>query len=189
MINKINVLAISGSIRKEAIALKLIKAFDKYSPSNIDLNLADISKLPIYNQDLELPEPEFLLNWKKQIKQANAILIVTPEYNRSIPPVLKNALDWASRPQVKSYDQRTWNEKPTGIIGYSAYSLGGFGVVHHLRQVLSFLNMPTMQQPEFYLTFAGEKFDKDNNLIDQNTKEHIEKFWEAFIRFIDRWNK
>ncbi len=179
------VLAFSGSLRTESFSTKLVRAFGELAPEEIDFRIADISKLPIYNQDDELPEPNFLLELKAQLKPAHAVLLVTPEYNRSIPPVLKNALDWVSRPQVPP-GAGPWAGKATAVAGVSPYSLGGVSAVFHLRQVLTFLNMPVMQQPEFYLTFAGEKFDKRGKLIDQNTKEHIGKFWTAFVPFIER---
>ena len=179
------VLAFSGSLRKESLSTKLVEAFGKRSPREIEFRVADISKLPIYNQDDELPEPDFLLELKAQIKRAEGILLVTPEYNRSIPPVLKNALDWVSRPQVRP-GTGPWAGKATAIAGVSPYALGAVSAVFHLRQVLTFLNIPTMQQPEFYLTFAGEKFDAQGKLIDQNTKDHIDRFWTAFVQFIER---
>lgn len=178
------VLAISGSLRKDSLTTKLTKAFGKRAPEDVEFRIADISRLPIYNQDLELPEPDFLLEWKKQIQPADGILLVTPEYNRSIPPALKNALDWASRPQVPP-GTGIWAGRPTAIAGVTPYALGAVGAVFHLRQVLTFLNMPAMQQPEFYLTFAGEKFDEHGELIDQNTMKHIDDFWMAFAKFID----
>jgi len=178
------VLAFSGSLRKESFSTKLVKAFGQQAPEGIDFRMADISKLPIYNQDNELPEPDFLLELKAQIKPAHGILLVTPEYNRSIPPVLKNALDWVSRPQVPP-GLGPWAGKATAVAGVSPYSLGGVSAVFHLRQVLTFLNMPVMQQPEFYLTFAAEKFDKQGKLIDQSTKEHIDRFWAAYVPFIE----
>ena len=180
------VLAISGSLRKESYSTKLLKAFGEHAPEGIDFRQADISKLPLYNQDLELPEPDFLLEWKEQIKPAAGILLVTPEYNRSIPPVLKNALDWASRPQVKP-GHGIWANRPTAIAGCSPYSLGAFGAVHHLRQVLTFLNMPALQQPEFYLSFAGDKFDESGRLVDQATVDHIDALWAAFVEMIDKY--
>lgn len=187
MDSKRPILILQGSFRKESLASKIVGGFDEHKPKGVEFLFPDIENFPIFNQDLEFPEPEFLLGFKKQIKLAKGVLIVTPEYNRSIPPVLKNALDWASRPQVP-YDQRVWNAKPTAIAGYSLYSLGGFGVVHHLRQVLAFLNMPTMQQPEFYLNNAGDRFDETGKLVDQDTIEHIKKFWTAFMAFIDVWS-
>lgn len=184
MTDKKIVLAFSGSLRKESFSTKLVNAFGERAPEEIDFRVADISKLPIYNQDDELPEPDFLVDLKAQLKPADGVLLVTPEYNRSIPPVLKNALDWVSRPQVPP-GTGSWAGKATGLAGVSPYALGAVGAVFHLRQVLTFLNMPAMQQPEFYLTFAGEKFDDAGKLTDQTTIEHIDRFWAAFSEFID----
>lgn len=182
------ILGISGSLRQESYSTKLLKAFALYAPEGVDFRIADISKLLVFNQDLELPEPDFLLDFKSQIKPANGILIVTPEYNRSIPPALKNALDWASRPPQANPADKVWSGKPAAIAGMSPHSLGAFGAVHHLRQVLTFLNMPTMQQPEFYLTQTTEKFDDAGNLTDEITIKHIQNFWTAFIIFSNRFN-
>lgn len=182
---KFIVLAFSGSLRKDAFSIKLLNAFKELAPNSIDFREADISNLPIYNQDLELPEPDFLKDLKAQVKPADGILLVTPEYNRSIPPVLKNALDWVSRPQ-HPVGKGPWANKATAIAGVSPHSLGAFGAVHHLRQVLTFLNMPTMQQPEFYLQMAGEKFDESGKLTDQATIDHINNFWHEFEIFIKK---
>ena len=179
------VLAISGSLRKDSLTTKLTKTFGELAPEGIEFRLADISRLPLYNQDLELPEPDFLLEFKEQIKPADGILLVTPEYNRSIPPVLKNALDWASRPQVRP-GTGVWANRATALAGCSPYGLGAVNAVFHLRQVLTFLNMPVMQQPEFYLSFAADKFDSNGKLTDQVTIEHINGFWTAFNKFIDQ---
>lgn len=179
------VLAFSGSLRKESFSTKLLNAFGERVPEDIEFRVADISKLPIYNQDDEIPEPDFLLALKAQIKPASGILLVTPEYNRSIPPLLKNALDWVSRPQVRP-GTGPWAGKAAAIAGVSPYSLGAVSAVFHLRQVLTFLNMPAMQQPEFYLTFAADKFDQAGRLTDSVTAEHIDSFWRAFSDFIDR---
>lgn len=178
------VLAFSGSLRKESFSTKLVKAFGERAPSDVDFRIADISKLPMYNQDDELPEPDFLLELKAQVKPAHGVLFVTPEYNRSIPPVLKNALDWVSRPQVPP-GTGPWAGKTAGIAGVSPYALGAVSAVFHLRQVLTFLNMPAMQQPEFYLTFAADKFDDQGKLTDQATIDRIDGFWAAFVPFIE----
>lgn len=178
------VLAFPGSLRKDSFSAKLIGAFGERAPSGVDFRVADISRLPMYNQDDELPEPDFLLELKAQLKPAHGVLLVTPEYNRSIPPVLKNALDWVSRPQVPP-GTGPWAGKAAAIAGVSPYSLGAVSAVFHLRQVLTFLNMPTMQQPEFYLTFAGDKFDEQGKLTDQVTKDHIDRFWRAYVPFIE----
>lgn len=185
IMNKI-ILGISGSLRKESVTLKLMKAFSALAPQNIEFRVADLSKLPIYNQDLELPEPDFLIEFKEQIKSADGVIFLTPEYNRSIPPVLKNALDWASRPQAR-VGRGTWGGKPAGVVGVTPYTLGAFGAVHHLRQVLSFLNMPTMQQPEFYLSHAEEKFDENGKLTDEVTIKFINNFWTEFDIFSERF--
>ncbi len=181
------VLAISGSLRKESLTTKLLRVFGERAPESVEFRVADISKLPIYNQDLELPEPNFLLEFKEQIKPADGILLLTPEYNRSFPSVLKNALDWASRPQARP-GHGTWGGKPAAIVGVTPYTLGAFGAVHHLRQVLTFLNMPTMQQPEFYLSRAEEKFDVNGKLIDEITIKHIDDFWANFVDFINKFD-
>lgn len=178
--NKI-VLAISGSLRRGSYSTRLLSTFGKYAPKDVDFRVADISRLPLFNQDLELPEPDFLSEFKMQIKPAHGILLVTPEYNRSIPPVLKNALDWASRPA----GQNVWSGKAAAIAGCSPFGLGAFGAVHHLRQVLTFLNMPALQQPEFYLSGAAGKFDEHGTLIDEGTINRVNSFWAAFSRFID----
>ncbi len=183
---KRTILAISGSLRRESVTMRVLKAFGERAPRDVEFRVADISKLPVYNQDLELPEPDFLLEFKEQIKSADGILFVTPEHNRSLPSVLKNALDWASRPQAKP-GYGTWGNKPAAIAGVTPYGLGAFGAVQHLRQVLTFLNMPTMQQPEFYLSNAGEKFDENGKLIDEVTIKHIDNFWAEFIVFTDRF--
>lgn len=177
------VLALSGSLRKDSISTKVLHAFGDRAPADVDFRVADISKLPLYNQDLELPEPDYLLELKEQIKPAHGVLLVTPEYNRSIPPVLKNALDWVSRPQMP-VGKGPWSGKVAAIAGVSPYALGAFGAVHHLRQVLTFLNMPTMQQPEFYLMFAADKFDESGKLTDQTTMDHIDNFWRSYIEFM-----
>lgn len=177
------ILLVPGSIRKEAVANKVIKAFILQAPLDVEISIADISKLPLFNQDLESPEPDFLLDWKNQIKEVDAVLFVTPEYNRSIPPVLKNAIDWASRPPE---GEKVWDGKPASIIGYSGYgSLGGFSAVQHLKQVISLLNMYVMQQPEFYMASAITKFNDLGELIDEKTKDHIKKFWPSFLGFIE----
>lgn len=180
---KLIILAFSGSLRRDSYTTKLVHAFGQLAPDSVDFRIADISKLPIYNQDDELPEPDFLLDLKAQLKPADGVLLVTPEYNRSIPPVLKNALDWASRPQVAP-GTGPWAGKVAAVSGVSPYTLGAVNAVFHLRQVLTFLNMPTMQQPEFYLTMAGDKFDKNGQLTDISTKQHIEGFWEAYLTFL-----
>lgn len=173
----IKVAAFSGSLRKESFTTKLVKAFQSLAPENIRFEIVDISELPLLNQDLESDLPTSVRTLHASIENADAILLATPEYNRSYSPVLKNALDWGSRPEA----QNKWDGKPTVVLGCTPYNLGAFGAVHHLRQVLVYLNMPAMQQPEFYLAGATEKFDKDGKLTDDQTRKLILKVWEQFI--------
>jgi chromate reductase len=178
--NNINVIALSGSLRKASYTTKLANAFIKAAPAGVSIELVDISLLPLINEDLEtdLPEPVRML--REQVQAADAVLLATPEYNRSYTPALKNALDWASRPS----GHNCWNGKPAAIVGCSPFTLGGFGAVHHLRQVLVYLNMPAMQQPEFYLQLIADKMNDKGEITDQSTREHIDKFWGAFVVWI-----
>ncbi len=176
------ILAIGGSAREDSISKKVLNAFKSHKGDDIEFIVADISRLPIFNQDLESPEPEYLIDWKEQINNADAILFITPEYNRSIPAALKNALDWASRP----YGKNVWIGKPAAIAGYSPSLLGAFGAVQDLRKVAAFLGMSIMSQPEFYLAQAHTKFDENGNLIDSSTEEYIINFWKAFRIWIDK---
>lgn len=181
------VLGLSGSLRADAFSTKLLHAFAERAPEEVEFRFADISQLPIYNQDDELPIPDYLAAWKAQIEPADGLLFVTPEYNRSIPPVLKNALDWASRPQAVP-GHGTWAFRPAAIAGVTPYALGATSACFHLRQVLTFLNIPVIQQPEFYLTFAGDKFDAAGKLTDETTAEHIDKLWAAHLQLIEQFS-
>lgn len=177
----ITVAAISGSLRRESYTTKLVKAFADLAPEGVTVKLIDISALPLINEDLEADLPQSVRDLHQEISECTAVLLATPEYNRSYSPVLKNALDWGSRPDGNN----VWDGKPTAIVGCTPYSLGAFGAVHHVRQVLTYLNMPTMQQPEFYLAHAADMFDEHGKLTDESTREHIEKFWVAFVA----WNQ
>ena len=178
----IKIAAFSGSLRKKSYTTSLIHAFQKLSPTDISLELIDISPLPFINQDLEADLPGAVADLHSAIIGADAILLATPEYNRSYSPVLKNALDWGSRPQGKN----KWNKKPVAFIGCSPYSMGGFGAINHLRQVAMYLNMYVLQQPEFYLSGAGDKINEQGELTDNATIELISKFWKTYIEWIKK---
>ncbi|MDB5158044.1 MAG: hypothetical protein JWR50_2751 [Mucilaginibacter sp.] len=178
----IKVATFSGSLRKDSFTTKLVKAFVQLAPNEVDVNIIDISQLPLINQDLETNLPQSVKQLHSSIEQADAVLLATPEYNRSYSPVLKNALDWGSRPE----GQNKWKGKPVAVAGCTPYQLGAFGAVHHLRQVLTYLDMPAMQQPEFYLGKAGDKFNDKGELTDQETKDLILQFWDAFIIWINK---
>ena len=183
--NKIRIAAFSGSLRKESYTTKLIKAFAKLAPKGIEIALIDISELPLINQDLEADLPQSVKKLHQAIAGADAILLATPEYNRSYSPVLKNALDWGSRPEGKN----KWAKKPTAIIGCTPYALGAFGAQNHLRQVVMYLDMYILQQPEFYLGKAAEKFNEAGELTDQETKDIITGFLAAFTAWIAKVGK
>jgi chromate reductase, NAD(P)H dehydrogenase (quinone) len=174
---KLSVAAFSGSLRKESYNTKLVKAFQKLAPEGVTVEIIDISKLPLLNEDLETDMPKVVTDLHASVKRADAILLATPEYNRSYSPVLKNALDWGSRPA----GQNVWDRKPAAVIGCTPYALGAFGAIHHLRQVLVYVNMFPVQQPEFYLSNVADKFSAQGDLTDEDTKTKIREFWTAFV--------
>jgi len=178
----ITIAAFSGSLRKESYTTKLVKAFQKLAPKDITFNIVDISQLPLLNQDLESQLPQTVIDLHNSIQKADAILLATPEYNRSYTPALKNALDWGSRPQGKN----SWAKKPVAVVGCTPYALGAFGAQNHLRQVLVYLDMPTLQQPEFYLTQAADKFNDKGELTDDETAKKITQTWDQFIKWIEK---
>lgn len=181
----VNIAAFCGSSRKESFTAKLLRAFEKLAPENVKFTLVDINELPFINEDLEAQLPSSILNLHKHIEEADAIILASPEYNRSYSPIIKNALDWGSRPEGKN----KWAKKPTAILGCSPYSLGAFGAINHLRQVAMYLDMYVLQQPEFYLSKAAERFNQEGQLIDRETNEVIKKFWKAFIAWVEMVSK
>lgn len=178
----INVGAFSGSLRKESFTTKLVKAFRDRAPSGVSVEIVAIGGLPLLNEDLEKNLPQPVRDLHASIERADAILLATPEYNRSYSPVLKNALDWGSRPE----GQNKWKNKPTAVVGCTPYSLGAFGAQNHLRQILTYLDMPPLQQPEFYLGQVAQKFDDAGALIDPATRTKIDELWTAFIAWINQ---
>jgi chromate reductase len=148
---------IAGSLRKESYSKKIASALITLAPDDLEFRIISLADLPIYNQDFdEYHEvPEAIIVFRKEMEQVAGVIFVTPEYNRSVPAVLKNALDVGSRP----YGKRVWNAKPAAVFSNSPGNLSAFGANHHLRQSLVFLNVPTMQQPEVYLPKVNELFD------------------------------
>jgi NAD(P)H-dependent FMN reductase len=176
---KIKVLTLVGGISRESINKKLFSAIRDMDLSNFEFITFDIAKLPFFSQDLEIDPPDQVTTYKELIREANAVLFITPEYNRSLPGVLKNAIDWGSRP----YGMNLWQKKPAAILGASVGNVGTFGAQHHLRQVLTYLNMYTLGQPEFYFN-ATDAFDKDGKLINPKTEHLLIKFFDAFLDLI-----
>ena len=145
-----------------------------------ELSLVEIGNLPLYNSDLDASTPSAWSDFRERIRAADAVLFVTPEYNRSVPGVLKNALDVASRP----YGKNAWNGKPGAVVSSTPGAMGGFGANHHLRQSLVFLNVPAMPQPEVYIAAADKLFDASGNLINEATREFLQGFLQAFAQWI-----
>ena len=182
MDNKIKILGIAGSLRKGSLNKALLREAKKLAPENVEIEIADISEIPMYNGDIEAigsPEPVKIL--KEKIKNSDALLIVTPEYNYSIPGVLKNAIDWVSRPVADS----PLNNKPLGIMGAGGMS-GTIRAQLHLRQIAVFTNMIDMKRPEVLVQKAQDKFDSEGNLIDEPTIRQVKKFLNAFAEWINR---
>lgn len=182
MSDRWNVAVLVGSLRKDSFNRKMANALIRMAPPSLDMQIVEIGNLPLYNQDEEANPPPASKAFKERIEKAQAVLFVTPEYNRSVPGVLKNAIDIASRPYGKS----AWNAKPAGVVTVSPGAIGGFGANQHLRQSLVFLNMPALQQPEAYIGGAGDLFDAQGNVAKDSTKEFLNKFLTAFAQWIER---
>jgi len=176
---------IVGSLRKDSINLKLAKALGKLSPGKFDFKIVELNDVPMYNEDLWENPPEAVLKLKKDVELSDAVLFVTPEYNRSFSPVIKNAIDWGTRP----YGQNSWKDKPAAIAGASPGAIGTAAAQVQLRAILPVLAMPVMSQPELYLQFKEEDFDADANVINPKTKEFLSKFMSAFDEWIKRTAK
>ncbi|MBK0402688.1 NAD(P)H-dependent oxidoreductase [Adhaeribacter sp. BT258] len=169
-----------GSLRKESYNLKTAKALMALAPESLSLELVSIANLPMFNEDLEATPPQEWETLRDKIKAADGLLFLTPEYNRSVPGVLKNAIDVGSRP----YGKNSWDGKPAAVVSVSIGDISGFGANHHLRQSLTFVNVPTMAQPEAYIGNATDLFDENGNLTNDSTKEFLRSFMEAFAKWV-----
>lgn len=167
-----SVAVVVGSLRKESFNRKVAHALAKLAPSNLKLNIVEIGDLALYNEDIDVDPPAAYNVFREQIRSSDAVLFVTPEYNRSVPGVLKNAIDVGSRP----YGNSAWSGKPGAVISVSPGAVGGFGANHHLRQSLVFLDVPCMQQPEAYIGGAASLFDERGKL-----SEKVQPFLQTFI--------
>jgi chromate reductase len=176
------VAVIVGSLRKESFNRKVAKTLMLLAPPTLEMEIVEIGHLPFYNQDDDANPPATFTEFRATIRQYDAVLFVTPEYNRSMPGVLKNAIDVASRP----YGQSAWNGKPAGVVSVSPGAIGGFGANHHLRQSLVFLNMPAMQAPEAYIGgIGGDQFDGDH-LKNDSTRKFLQTYIDAFAAWVER---
>ena len=177
-----DVAVIVGSLRKGSLNRKLALALIAMAPPTLALKIVEIGQLPLYNQDDDANPPAASAAFKQRVQKADAVLFVTPEYNRGMPGVLKNAIDIASRPYGKS----AWDGKPGAVMSVSPGAIGGFGANHQLRQSLVFLNVPALQQPEAYLGNAAKLFDESGKLTDDPTRDFLQKFLQAFAQWIER---
>jgi chromate reductase len=171
-----------GSLRRESWTRRIAVALGRLAPPQLKLEIVEIGDLPLYNQDLETEHPpEPWTRLRDRIRAADAVLFATPEYNRSVPAVLKNAIDVGSRPAGKA----AWNGKPGAVVSVSPGALGAFGANHHLRQSLVFLDVPTLQQPEVYLGGVANLVDAEGNITNDSTRAFLTKFMDAFAHWIE----
>ena len=177
-----NVAVIVGSLRKESVNRKMASALIGLAPPGISLKIVEIRDLPLFNADDEANPPAVVRDFKEAIVKSDAVLFVTPEYNRGVPGVLKNAIDVGSRPYGKS----AWTGKPGAVISVSPGAIGGFGANHHVRQSLVFLDVPVMPQPEAYIGGAANLFGPDGAITNDTTREFVTKFLAAFAQWIER---
>lgn len=182
MPQQLNIAVIVGSLRKDSVNRKAALALARMAPAHVTLNITEIGDLPLYDEDVEAagtPAPWTRL--REEVSASDAVLFVTPEYNRSVPGALKNAIDVGSRPYGKS----AWAGKPAAIMSLSPGALGAFGANHHLRQSLVFLDMPILQQPEAYVGNAYALFDEAGNIVNEGTGKFFQTFLDAFIGWIE----
>ena len=181
MNEQISILGFAGSLRKGSYNRALLRATLELVPDSAGLEVFDLDGIPPFNEDLLSSPPEKVKEFKRRIRAADAILIVSPEYNYSIPGVLKNAIDWASRP----YGDNSFEGKPVAVMSASTGMLGGARAQYHLRQSFVFLDMHPVNKPEVFVTFAPQKFDDKGRLLDEKTKELIGEL----LRNLVDWTK
>jgi chromate reductase, NAD(P)H dehydrogenase (quinone) len=176
------ILGIAGSLRRESYNRAALRAATQLMPEGTTIKIFELDGIPGFNQDEEQNPPPKVVELKRQIREADAILFVTPEYNYSVPGVLKNAIDWASRP----YGDSAWNGKPAAIMGASIGTIGTARAQYHLRQMMVFLNMFPINQPEVMIGNAQERFDAQGNLTDDATKDFIRQLLQNLVEWTRR---
>ena len=181
----IKTLALVGGISSGSLNKKYYRSIVDMGLADFEFETFDISKLPFFSQDLENDPPDVVTEFKDKIREAEAILFITPEYNSSFPGVLKNAIDWGSRP----YGTNLWNHKPAAILGASPGNAGTFGAQNHLRQTLSYLNMSVMGQPQIYFGQANKYFNEEDKLVNDKTKELLTNFFKSFSNWVKQFRQ
>ena len=182
MSQSVRILGIAGSLRRESYNRAALRAAAQLIPADATLDIFELDGIPGFNQDEEQNPPGKITEFKKRIREADAILFVTPEYNYSVPGVLKDAIDWASRP----YGDSAWSGKPVAVMGASIGTIGTARAQYHLRQMFVFLNMFPINQPEVMIANASERFDAEGNLTDERTRESIRKLLQSLVDWTRR---
>jgi chromate reductase len=185
MSNQLTILGIAGSLRKASYNRGALRAAQQLVTADAQIEIFELDGIPPFNQDEESPAPDKVVQFKARIRTADAILFATPEYNYSVPGVLKNAIDWASRP----YGDSAWDGKPVAIMGASPGMLGTARAQYHLRQSFVFLNMYPLNRPEVMIANASERFDEQGNLTDEDTRKHIRKLLQSLVTWTRQLQK
>lgn len=181
MAKKIAVLV--GSLRKESFNSKIANELIRLSSDALDLEIVEIGNLPLYSEDLDQNPPQEWTDFRAQIKAADAILVVSPEYNRTIPGALKNAIDVGSRP----YGSSVWPGKAGGVITSSVSSLGGLAANHHIRQAFVFVDVPLMQQPEAYIGNSAKIWKEDGKTLVEDTEKFLKTWIDAYEKWVNNF--
>ena len=182
MSRPIRILGIAGSLRRQSYNRSALRAAAELAPEGAAVEIFELDGIPGFSEDDEQNPPARVTELKRRIREADAVLFVTPEYNYSIPGVLKNAIDWASRP----YGDSAWSGKPAAVMGASIGSIGTARAQYHLRQMMVFLNMFPVNQPEVMIGNASERFDAEGNLTDEKTKEYIGQLLKNLVDWTER---
>ncbi len=177
-----DVVVLVGSLRSASYNRKVAHALAGIAAGALALEQVEIGDLALYNEDLEAAPPATWTRFRDRVRRADAVLFVTPEYNRSVPGLLKNAIDVGSRP----YGQSVFSRRPAAVVSVTQGALGAFGANHHLRQSLVFLDMPVLQQPEMYIGGAAKLFDEEGQLTADATRALLKKFVDAFATWIEK---
>ena len=182
MSKPVRILGIAGSLRRASYNRAALRAAAQLVPPDATLDIFELDGIPGFNQDEEQNPPAKVVELKRRIREADAVLFVTPEYNYSVPGVLKNAIDWASRP----YGDSAWSGKPAAIMGASVGTIGTARAQYHLRQIMVFLNMFPLNQPEVMIGNAARRFDKNGNLTDEATRDFIRQLLTNLVAWTRR---
>jgi chromate reductase, NAD(P)H dehydrogenase (quinone) len=180
-----SIVTIVGSLRKDSFTLKIANALATLAPASLKLDVTTLHDISFFNQDLEAAPPADWVAFREKLQKSSGVLFVTPEYNRSIPGVLKNAIDVGSRPYGKS----SFMGKPVGIISNSPGPLGGVSAAKHLQNMLPGISGPILGQPEAYLNGVGDAFNDKGELVKEALQKVLQQYLEAFASFVDRFNK